>query len=336
MFEYSLSSGSSSTGYVSVTEHFLCLLGGKATTSVAAELYGLLAADGTLAEHVFDFVAGRDELEHFAIVEVLDLDRRDFRIAVRGAVVVNVEGAVTTRLSGAMTSSWVTSEARGVSSLSLAVDASAADASSVDVDVDVDVDAPDNAFLPIHSGVVRTGSVRLAAGEDHARQPLVEVDLQTRPLSLPRLSKQMGREKKVRSVVEPSDVARRVQRVDLQATPTADAGALWFLTLPDESQITVIQPIVIGRRPWATDADERSVVRVVADSPRGEISGTHLEVNVIDGVLYATDLDSTNGTVVYSGSRAPRLLHDGRITTLLSGDILDLGEDFSIVVSSRS
>jgi pSer/pThr/pTyr-binding forkhead associated (FHA) protein len=74
---------------------------------------------------------------------------------------------------------------------------------------------------------------------------------------------------------------------------------------------------------------------VLAPSPNREISGTHLELQVVDGELLARDLDSTNGTLVLTPAQAPRLLHEGRSTALHAGDVLDLGEDFRISVSTR-
>jgi hypothetical protein len=38
---------------------------------------------------------------------------------------------------------------------------------------------------------------------------------------------------------------------------------------------------------------------------------------------------------VLTGSRPPRLLHHGGTTTVGSGDILDLGEAFRVIISAR-
>jgi pSer/pThr/pTyr-binding forkhead associated (FHA) protein len=114
------------------------------------------------------------------------------------------------------------------------------------------------------------------------------------------------------------------------------AAIVWLLILPDGSEIEPRIPVVIGRRPWVGSSDERSVVHIVAPSPRREISGVHLELSVVDGALHGRDLDSTNGTLVYSGGRPTRLLHGGRTTRLQLGDILDVGDAFSISIRTRN
>jgi pSer/pThr/pTyr-binding forkhead associated (FHA) protein len=71
-------------------------------------------------------------------------------------------------------------------------------------------------------------------------------------------------------------------------------------------------------------------------SPKREVSATHLEISEVDGALTARDLGSTNGTVVVTPSRAPRLLDGRRTTDLVEGDVLDIGEGFHIVIVNRS
>ena len=50
---------------------------------------------------------------------------------------------------------------------------------------------------------------------------------------------------------------------------------------------------------------------------------------------FLRDLNSTNGTIVFTESRAPRLLHEGKTTSLQAGDILDLGESFQILITAQ-
>ena len=124
--------------------------------------------------------------------------------------------------------------------------------------------------------------------------------------------------------------------VDLASLMANAPGHLWTLTLPDGNELYAAPQIVVGRRPWRSDPDETQTYYVKAPSPHREISGKHVEFTVAGGQLSARDLNSTNGTVVESPDRAPRLLRDGNATQLDVGDILDLGEGFRIVVGARS
>ena len=71
-------------------------------------------------------------------------------------------------------------------------------------------------------------------------------------------------------------------------------------------------------------------------SPSREISGTHLEVRPGTGpdagTAVATDLGSTNGTVVVQPGMPPEELAAGVPTALLPGAVLDLGDGISIEV----
>lgn len=128
----------------------------------------------------------------------------------------------------------------------------------------------------------------------------------------------------------------RPKPVDLAELMASSPSHLWTLTLPDGNELFAAPQIVVGRRPWRSDPDETQTYYVKAPSPHREISGKHVEFTVAGGQLSARDLDSTNGTVVESADRAPRLLRDGNATQLDVGDVLDLGEGFRIVVGARS
>ena len=173
----------------------------------------------------------------------------------------------------------------------------------------LDGDAAPGTQLPIRRGVVATSQLSL---DDVAIEPPVA---RKRPARARLTSTLTG--------------------AALEATAQSARGNGWVLTLPDGSEIEVGLPVVIGRRPWTAHADEREVVHVVAPSSKHEISGIHLELSLAGGVVQARDLNSTNGTVVRTKSRPPRLLHSGGITELVAGDILDVGEDFSIALGAR-
>ena len=290
MFSYSIAEQATETGFVMVTDRFVCLLGAATGYPAATALYRLLDTDDTHIDDVFDLIVTRHNLSQFAVVEMVDSVTRAFRVAVRGNVLVELEGATTTRLSGVSTAAWASSEATGVRSLRLSLTENA--------------NTDDR--LPMRHGVVRASGVTL--------------DASAKAVSRPR-----GRAKANDSAAESP----------LGAISNAATLVGWLLTLPDGRELEARLPIVIGRRPWPEDSDESSVVHVVAPSPNREISGSHLELIVVAGELFGRDLDSTNGTVVHTGARPPRLLHGGRSTPLRSGDILDVGEAFSVVVSTK-
>ncbi|MEO8529549.1 MAG: FHA domain-containing protein, partial [Pseudolysinimonas sp.] len=61
-------------------------------------------------------------------------------------------------------------------------------------------------------------------------------------------------------------------------------------------------------------------------SPSKELSSTHLELKVVGGALVASDMRSTNGTVVQLPGVAPRTLIRGESAVVPAGTRIDLGE----------
>jgi hypothetical protein len=313
VFAYSPARNPSGEGFGIVTDRFVCLLGQETTGRVAASLYALLDSDETRLHDVFDAIVTTHDVPRFALVEVVDPASRTFHLAVRGNVALDLEGAKATRLLGGTNTAWVSSEARGVNAMSLSFGAQPLGDIS----------------LPIRRGVVLTGHISIQGADASASPAVVAENLKTRPITLPRLGD--GPE----AAVAESRGSSRATSVSLSGIRETPTVVEWLLALPDGSRVDARIPIVIGRRPWVGNADERSIVHVVAPSPHREISGVHLEISVVDGALHGRDLDSTNGTLVYSQSRPVRLLHGGRTTQLQFGDILDVGDAFAIKVITR-
>ncbi|MGI9823263.1 FHA domain-containing protein [Agromyces sp. Marseille-Q5079] len=97
---------------------------------------------------------------------------------------------------------------------------------------------------------------------------------------------------------------------------------------------TVGAPILIGRRPSAprTPFSRTGVPELVAvRSPTGVVSGTHLELRVEGSRLVATDLRSTNGTLLRTPA-GQRRLRAGESIVLIEGSSLDLGDDTIVEV----
>jgi hypothetical protein len=126
--------------------------------------------------------------------------------------------------------------------------------------------------------------------------------------------------------------ASRALKIDLEHVSQEIPGVGLRVLLPDGNELDAATPILVGRRPWTSDFDTQSAVHVAVPSPLREVSGIHLELREIEGSLHARDLHSTNGTIVLTPTRPPRLLDGGRTTALVVGDVLDVGEGFQIVI----
>lgn len=307
MFAYSPSEDGANDGYAVVTERFVCLLGADATSEAARAVFQALDGDDGQLEDALSALQAA-AVERFAVIELLDADERSMHIAVRGELSVGIEGTTATRLSGSGESTWVTGNASGVSSLWLSLDEGA----SVDE------------VLPMARGVARTRAIVADPAPGRASADASE--------AVPASEKQR---KPTKPAVQPDEVSSRsTLRVDLNEWMNENGTPRWTLRLPDGNELDAESTIVLGRKPSKGNDVDPLVQRVAVPSPKRQISGSHLELALVDGALVARDLDSTNGTIVLTPARAPRLLHDGRTTALQTGDILDLGESFRIVVSN--
>lgn len=85
-------------------------------------------------------------------------------------------------------------------------------------------------------------------------------------------------------------------------------------------------PVYLGRNPGAPRVAAGPVTLVRVESPTGVVSSTHLELRVEGRRLVATDLRSTNGTVVRSASGVRRL-RPGESVVVTPGTTLELGGD---------
>ena len=326
VFAYSVAAGSEFDGFGVVTDRFLCLLGPEATLAVARDTYRLLDDENADLKEVLAILTAQHGLVRFAVVELLDPVSRNFAIAVRGKVALELEQTSATRLSGASDDAWISTEARGVNTLRLMLES--------------DV-PPGSQQLPIRRGVVATSFVSLDNPESEVATSVVndEIDVKTVPVTRPPMDKAEPAAKAAKPTLKkPRTKPVVIEKAEVDEDTVigpVDDGEGWVLTLPDGSEVSVGLPIVVGRRPWSVEPKDRKVVHVVAPASQHEISGTHLELFLDEGEVQARDLNSTNGTVVRTPSRPPRLLHAGGTTTLVAGDILDIGEDFSIALSAR-
>jgi len=311
VFAYLSALDDDAAGYAVVTDRFLCLLGSETSPEATRELYVALDAGPVHIDDVLDALVARHGLEHFAIVEMLDAGERAMNVAVRGRVTVNLDGSTTTRLSGPTGATWITGEARGVSALNLALDGAVAGAES----------------FPIRRGVVRAQSVSIDQTVFEGAPPAFvdEPSPMTVPIDVPRI---VAASRVTGAVAS----ASRAVKIDIDPVEVDAREPGLRVLLPDGNELDAVTPILVGRRPWTSDFDTQSAVHVAVPSPLREVSGIHLELRESDGALHARDLHSTNGTIVLTPARPPRLLDGGRTTVLVVGDVLDVGEGFQIVI----
>lgn len=101
--------------------------------------------------------------------------------------------------------------------------------------------------------------------------------------------------------------------------------------------VEVDRAIVIGRSPEARRHGDDQARLVSVPSPHQEISSTHLEIRPGSGADHgsavATDLGSTNGTVVVQPGLPAEDLQPGIAVALVPGAIVDLGEGVTIQVT---
>ncbi|MCK8608792.1 FHA domain-containing protein [Agromyces sp. C10] len=85
-------------------------------------------------------------------------------------------------------------------------------------------------------------------------------------------------------------------------------------------------PVIIGRSPSPPRMPQGDVVLVRVESPAEVVSATHLELRREGGRVVATDLRSTNGTIVNSAAGVRRL-RPGESVVVAAGTTLQLGGD---------
>ena len=126
------------------------------------------------------------------------------------------------------------------------------------------------------------------------------------------------------AVLDPTGPLAAVRSASPPAPPAPPALAV---RLPDGSRHALDVPLVLGRAPLAGEESRA----VAVPSPRQQISATHLELRPgPDGGAVATDLGSTNGTVLL-GPPA-RSLEPGDPVVVTVGARLDLGEGVVVEV----
>jgi hypothetical protein len=115
---------------------------------------------------------------------------------------------------------------------------------------------------------------------------------------------------------------------------SATPGLVRLLISTGES-IDIDGVAVIGRAPETKEYDyPDEPLLITVPSAHMEISSAHLEIRPGDDVLaLASDLGSTNGTVVVQPGLGPQDLAPGETVELMSGALIDIGDGVTIQVA---
>ena len=112
-----------------------------------------------------------------------------------------------------------------------------------------------------------------------------------------------------------------VPAADVQAAVPAEAR----LDFADGRMVPVDRPVIIGRAPMAVDREEQ--VPLLMTVHGSDVSRSHLVVRTTDGLGYAMDLGSANGTVITVPGSAPRAMQPGVEEHLPTGTRLTISDD---------
>jgi pSer/pThr/pTyr-binding forkhead associated (FHA) protein len=90
-----------------------------------------------------------------------------------------------------------------------------------------------------------------------------------------------------------------LEEEDLEATrlSAANGNLNWAIELPGGEKVEIGDAIVVGRNP-VPPASLPSAVEVRLNDHTQSVSKTHATLHVRDGLLWVTDLHSTNGTAL--------------------------------------
>jgi hypothetical protein len=118
---------------------------------------------------------------------------------------------------------------------------------------------------------------------------------------------------------------------NIWSEPIPDKPLPFRILLDDGTLVPLDQPVYLGRRPSVPRIHPGGVPLLVTfDSPQREVSSTHLELTTVGGAIVATDLKSTNGSIVRVPGASPHTLLGGESAVLTPGTVIELGDGNSI------
>lgn len=296
-----------------------------------------LVDDGAGFDEVLDalIATGLRELPGFVLISEFEADTK---VVVRGPARARfTAGGETVELEGSAATTWV--------------ERSLVSVTAMEVQVEEPADGPE---LTIATGLVRLARVAEPAGpsdgvpEVETETGEAEPDLgpATEAVSLPPVAEPVAA-----APVSGHDHDGATQAGGWLPGPFAPppgipgqppapgvvSRAVARLVLSSGETVDVDRAVVIGRAPEARRFPSAEQPRLLpVPSPHQEISSTHLEVRPGSGADHgsavATDLGSTNGTVLVQPGLPPEDLQAGIAVQLVPGAVIDLGDGLTIQV----
>ncbi|GAA4709667.1 FHA domain-containing protein [Nocardioides conyzicola] len=272
-----------------------------------------LVDDGAGFDETLDALisAGLRELPGFVLVSEED---DETRVVIRGAAQVHLAaGDDVVHVVGDDTTTWVERSVPGVTR----------------VRIEVADDVPEPGAEGALDGLLDGGLVRLAAAE---HPPTAD---EADEVVVPPPADHDGLTRAPQTV--PVDVPAPPGIPGQEPAPPVTARPVARLVLPDGETVDVDRSVLVGRAPEASRIVTDGAPRLVAvASPHQEVSSTHLEVRpgsgADHGLAVATDLGSTNGSVVVQPGLPPEELRPGVTVQLVPGALVDLGDGVTIEV----
>ena len=287
--------------------------------------------------------SGLRELPGFVLISEFEADTK---VVVRGAAraTFTADGE-TVELEGSSATTWVERTLTSVTSMSVELEDAGCDGDDLTIEnglvrvcrVDDPPRTPDTASTP--AAVVETPDLGPATEAmtppvpDPQSEPAHDEPTEDAPEDATHdhdgLTRTGGHEQE--RPYTPPGIPGQPQAPSVVSRPVAR------LVISSGETVEVDRAVVIGRAPEArrfSSTDQPLLVAV--PSPQQEISSTHLEIRPGSGADHgsavATDLGSTNGTVLVQPGLPPEDLQAGIAVQLIPGAILDLGDGVTIQV----
>ncbi|MFS0715307.1 FHA domain-containing protein [Microbacterium sp. 2P01SA-2] len=363
MFRYPTPDDARGAGFAMVTDRFALLLGPGAGEALAAAVWEAMTTPDAAFEDVLSVIAavGIGALPDFGLVELVDAGSSAVSVAVRGAATIDLHGPQRSSYAGTGVGTWVEGSAQHVAGISLGLGTDArisllpigrgvvrTDALEWGMTSHPPVAAPATPVTaspspapvpaledidPLETVAVDRRTLTASFGPRRTPQPEPEVaepEIEEPEVAEPEIAKPEVAEP------QPEPLARPEPPVELDdstvlgsrraSAPVAEAPVAhrYVLRLEPGGEYPLDHPIVLGRAPRAAQHPGARIVAV--PSPRKEVSGTHVEVRLDEGMLVVRDLGSTNGTIVRDASGEAGLLRSGATSRVSPGAVLDLGD----------
>ncbi|MDF2573581.1 MAG: hypothetical protein K0S05_493 [Agromyces sp.] len=182
--------------------------------------------------------------------------------------------------------------------------------------------------------LVPRGRLPYPADADTVRSTRRPADVPTTPVPIPAFDLELPGRSAAAGGAPMGAPQARGESVPAAEEPAASEVLVPAFRIGPAPPRPITSPVLIGRRPVPPRVQASGAPHelVTVDSPQAVVSGTHLELRVEGTRLVATDLRSTNGTVV-RGPSGTRRMRSGESIVVAPGTSLDLGDDTIIEIS---